>query len=131
MAKHRHLYSQEVLEKFVPTVAAEPVELDAGDDTEVKRVAYAKLENSTGPIQPVRTSMHHEVHSESSSIVIEQERKDSATDIRGSVSATETVMNEHTSPISALPFTLLPPFPPRKQNFDPGELEAALEAAFG
>ena len=126
MAKHRHLYSHELLEKFVPSIAPEPIELDAGDDSEIKRMTYAELENDYNQFK--RASIHHEVHAESSATV--PQRTDSAKDLHELMSVTETVVADYAS--GTLPPPVIPPpFPLRTRGFDPGELEAAIEAAFG
>lgn len=62
MAKHRHFYPQGVLETFVSSVASEPVELDAGDDTEIKRLVFSELADTVK--QPKRASVHYEVHAD-------------------------------------------------------------------
>lgn len=137
MAKNRHLYSPATLQKFVPSVAAEPVELDAGEETEIKRVPYAELPGGDAPKK--RTSLHHEVHGESSpklphpsSSRPNRERKDSARDVKEAVSVTETIMGEYIVKFPSIPgFTPPPAFPPKRRGFDPGELEAAIQAAFG
>jgi hypothetical protein len=129
MSKNRHLYSQTVLEKFVPSVAAEPVELDAGDDTEIKRMTFAELENTSN--QPKRTSVHHEVHAESAPVIPQRERKDSAKSLTDAVSITEAVLGDYAAALPACPIEVPPPFPLKKRGFDPGELEAAIVAAFG
>lgn len=165
MAKNRHLYSPATLQKFVPSVAAEPVELDAGEETEIKRVAYAELEGSEAPKK--RTSLHYEVHGESSPKPTQgsmpqisserkerdrstsrptrakkdaspsqrrpaRERKDSARDIKETVSVTETIMGEYNVKFPSIPgFTPPPAFPAKRRGFDPGELEAAINDAFG
>ena len=138
MAKNRHLYNPTVLEKFVPSIAAEPVELDAGDESEIKRMPYAELDSVHR--KPKRASIHHEVHGDSSPKASDSEsgpsyaprpRKDSARDLSDSPSVTETVMGDYTVRLPPLPFTPPPAFPPKKRGFDPGELEEALEAAFG
>ena len=123
------MYSRNVLEKFVPSVAAEPVELDARDENDIKRVAYAELENASG--QQMRASIHHEVHIESSPTVPQRKRKDSARDLNETRAVTETIMGNHTIILPPLPFTRPPAVPPRQRGFDPGALEAAIEAAFG
>ncbi|KAK4541556.1 hypothetical protein LTR36_007853 [Oleoguttula mirabilis] len=128
MAKHRHLYTRAVLEKFVPSVTAEPVELDAGDDTEVRRMVFCELDGA----KPKRASVHHEVHGDSPPTLLQQrDRKDSAHDLRGPPSGTEIGMGDYAVWHPTLPFTPPPAFPPKKRGFDPGELESAIEAAFG
>ncbi|KAK3718818.1 hypothetical protein LTR37_004734 [Vermiconidia calcicola] len=121
IAKHRHLYPQHVLEKFVPSVAAEPVELDAGD-TEIKRMAFSELPDHSD--HPKRASVHHEVHSNPLPVFPQRERKDSARDLSDISSVTEAVIGDYT-------IKLPPAFPPKKRGFDPGELEEAIKAAFG
>ena len=118
------MYSRNFLEKFVTSVAAEPVELDARDENDIKRVAYAELENASGQQMPA--SIHHEVHAESSPIVPQRERKDSARDLNETRAVTETVMGNHNIILPPLPFTLPPTFPQRQRGFDPGAQEAAI-----
>jgi patatin-like phospholipase/acyl hydrolase len=128
MSKNRHLYPQEMLEKFAPAVAAEPIELDGGDDTEIKRVAYAELENASNRLK--RTSVHHEVHAESSPNILQRERKDSARDLDDARQTITTIMGDQPVELPSLPF-VPPPLPPKRRGFDPGELEIAIQAAFG
>lgn len=127
MSRNRHLYTQEVLQKFAPAVASEPIELDGSDDTEIKRVAYSELENTANQLK--RTSIHHEVHGESSPIIQQRERKDSARDVDEHYPIA-AVLGETPLELPALPF-VPPPYPTKKRGFDPGELEAAIQAAFG
>lgn len=130
MAKHRHLYSQDVLQKFVPSVAAEPVELDAGDEAEVKRFTHAELTNSPRPGQSRRNSIRPELCIGRSPTPLLRERKDSVAELSDAQSVNEAVIGDIRIKLPPLPFAIPPAFPQKKRGFDPSALEAAIEAAF-
>lgn len=134
MAKHRHMYSPETLTKFIPSIADEPVGLDAGEEHEVKRVPVPELDAEKSK----RTSYHHEVSSDSTFArqtatlpSLEKRTRRATRILLQRDNSTDAIMEDCFARLQPLPFAPPPPFPAKKRGFDPGELEAALEAAFG
>ena len=130
MANNRHLYAQDVLDRYVPSRPEYVEQQRTSDDADANRNLPAELESSADP-QSEQASAQHEVHAESSTMARNHHRKDSGKSLTDSTSTTQAVIEEYNASPSTVPVDLPPLYPARAHGFDPGELEEAINDAFG